>query len=1625
MTVPSEFEIQLTPLAENPSNVVRQTATAATSDRMSKRLVGWKQRLLDLTKRNRALNFKVQKVATVTVVDEQPAETYRQLCLRGGSMRFRPTLPSKEANEGVSSLTDAPRSDNAVLEEEEDDGALETDFAPYDPQQLDARHTDDLLQCAATPELLDKSLRRLDEQARSTIEEQGVNALYLALGMLQYRESADSKETFRAPLLLVPVELTRKSARAGYTVKASEEEPMVNPTLAEYLRVNYGIALPELPEMVEGVDYDLQSFLQGVSEAVSQQSSWRVTTDIYLALFSFQKLVMYKDLEKNGDLFARHRLITQLVTREGGQLIGLPADVRDMQLDRDYPPEDTFQVVDADSSQLRAIAAVAKQHDMVLEGPPGTGKSQTITNLIAQALSVGKSVLFVAEKQAALNVVHARLVAAGLGEFCLELHSTKANKRGVMHEMRAALDASLQRPQGSSMSGTGLKRIRASLSDYVQAVHSPYGELGLTPYEAYGIFGEVLDAPKLTFGGDEEVITPDVLDEVVTNLTDLAKVVLDVGDVRVHPWRDASATFYGAAALDEIEALATTLFDRFASFGSLAREIEAALAVPPIHTLADVSTAVAVAKVLASSPGAPMAVLESPTWNVAPVEATTLLSRGRKATQLRARIVGRFNDEVLDQDHASDIAYVEQKLQGFFGVLALLDGRFRSVKRRWLSYRLSSYPSALIDQAADLKLVDEYRREREALENAATQGREIFGGLWQGEQSDWEMLDRYIHWVVEFRGVCVRHGLSRQAVEVASKPATDVSKVATLEKDAKQIELNLERLRELVGWPAGYFTSESWGGGDTDRVAKRVAELSPAMMLAQRWTAFELVRAKLDGTPASDMVRAAARGGVAFSDLARAYRRSFLQRWLDLVVKHRPHLREFHTRTHEERIAEFRQLDQRVLTENRITLVGQLRERVQDKLRSAEAAAGMPFLRAEMARQRNLSPLRKTLKHAESAIRAIKPCFMMSPLSVAQYLDGAKSSFDLIVFDEASQLPSEEAVGAIGRGRQLVVVGDPKQLPPTSFFSAAVDQISDITDDDGMPSYQDAESVLEEFMGVGVPVTRLKWHYRSAHESLITFSNVSFYDSDLYTFPSVETGVGEYGLQFDYVPDGVYEGKGLNMAEARRVVDAIVEHVKAHPHESLGVGTFNMRQQLAIQDELELRRRQDPSIETFFDKGRTEPFFVKNLENIQGDERDVIFLSVTYAKGPDGRLRYNFGPINGENGWRRLNVLTTRAKKRMRVFSSMKGDEISPASTSSNGPRLLREFLNYAEHGRLDSVLASAQAATDSPFERDVLSELMRRGYTVDPQVGVAGYRIDLGVRDPELPGRYVCGIECDGVAYHSAETARDRDRLRQQVLESRGWIIVRVWSTDWFKDRLGQVERLVSAIESAKKNAVEEKDAEQEARNRTAELQALDDADRLRRALASPLGAGALANVDYDRPEGREYIVAAGQGKYESSEILDIPLSRITAAVAGVVEIESPVHIDDVCSRVAGMWGRRLGARISARIHDACEAAAKSGVIEIAGEFALQPGALVSVRSRSGTRIPADRVAPQEYQEAIRRVLRAAGSLTRDELITEVRGVLGFGRSAAFVYACDTAVASMTASLELGEGSAGLALRR
>lgn len=468
----------------------------------------------------------------------------------------------------------------------------------------------------------------------------------------------------------------------------------------------------------------------------------------------------------------------------------------------------------------------------------------------------------------------------------------------------------------------------------------------------------------------------------------------------------------------------------------------------------------------------------------------------------------------------------------------------------------------------------------------------------------------------------------------------------------------------------------------------------------------------------------------------------------------------------------------------------------------------MSLLSKEVKKQKRHVPIRQLLRRAGRSLQELKPCFMMGPLSVAQYLEQGQLHFDLLVMDEASQLRPEDALGAIARCKQLVVVGDPKQLPPTNFFDRLMD--GEDEDPEDAPSVVDGvESILGICEHLYRPVRTLRWHYRSRHESLIAFSNNRFYDGRLVVFPSPFKRSKRLGVNYRYVKEGLYQDR-RNIPEAQRVVDAVMEHMLTCPDESLGVVTLNQTQRELIEDMLDKRIRDVKGIAEYLTHHENAgwKFFVKNLENVQGDERDVIFVSTTFGK-PAGStsVRQNFGPINRPDGWRRLNVLFTRARKRLDLFTSMLPKDVVDGENVSLGRRALHDYLEYAKTGVLRNVRGSSTACEpDSDFEVAVADALRQEGYEVEPQVGVAGYFIDLGVRHSERRSEFIAGIECDGVTYHSSLSARDRDRIRQEVLESLGWRgrIIRVWSTDWFADPQGQTQRLTEFLRGRMQSPME-----------------------------------------------------------------------------------------------------------------------------------------------------------------------------------------------------------------------------
>ncbi len=594
--------------------------------------------------------------------------------------------------------------------------------------------------------------------------------------------------------------------------------------------------------------------------------------------------------------------------------------------------------------------------------------------------------------------------------------------------------------------------------------------------------------------------------------------------------------------------------------------------------------------------------------------------------------------------------------------------------------------------------------------------------------------------------------------------------------------------------------------------------------LLEHWLDYRRLRKRLADLGFEAVIFATENQTLAADRIKDACLLGLMDLWAKQILENNPALGQFSGKDQEAIRVRFAEIDNQLTKLQREQLAAKIdQHKVPEGNNSGKVKdrTQLALLKHEAGKKTRHESIRSLMLRAPEALQGLKPCFMMSPMAVAQYLPTGKVHFDIIVMDEASQMRPEEALGAISRGSQLVVVGDPKQLPPTSFFSRQGGD--DDEESEELSLAQDSESILEAAMPL-FKLRRLRWHYRSRHESLIAFSNKAFYDSNLVVYPSPHRESNEFGVKFVRVIRGRFVEQ-RNVEEADIVAKAIEHHLLHRPEESLGVVAMNVKQAEQIDRALEQLAKQNPALQEALSRNEEsdEPLFIKNLENVQGDERDVIYISSTY--GPmevGGSVPQRFGPINGADGWRRLNVLYTRSKKRMQVFASFTASDVVATGTSSRGVMALRDFLQFAESGHMPHIRETGRAS-DSDFEVAVIEALELHGYQCEPQVGVAGFFIDLAVRDPGQPGHYLMGIECDGAAYHSAKSARDRDRLRQSVLEQLGWRIHRIWSVDWFRNAKLQLEPILlelAALRTQQAIEVETEQAEEQIIQQVAEEQ-------------------------------------------------------------------------------------------------------------------------------------------------------------------------------------------------------------
>ncbi|MVT07140.1 DUF3320 domain-containing protein [Chitinophaga tropicalis] len=1505
-----------------------------------------RRELLDLGLRNPLLNYRLPVSRGVHIEQESVTNVYEVLVKQAKAMTFLPKAETKEKTETETTEQPLPEPEEPVF--------------------------DTRLQTTEAAAALQNRLLNTYYAARTSLEEQGMNILFLTLGMLRWYEKDNSKEPRLAPLVLIPVSLERSSAREKFRLRYTGSEVEMNLSLQTKIKTEYGITLPDLPE---SDDIPVAAYIQDVADTVHGMTGWEVIPDaVELGFFSFGKFMLYHDLDTDlwpEDEQPINHPILQSLFGEGFKE-GTPAVAEDAFIDTETTAHELHQVVDADGSQLLAMLAVQEGRNLVIQGPPGTGKSQTITNLIANAIGEGKKVLFVAEKMAALEVVKRRLDSIQLGDACLELHSHKANKKELHQELRRTLELGKPAILQLQQEVTLLNDYRKELNDYAVTVNTPVAKSNLTPQQIMGY----LLLLKENFADTElpRIALPDIDNWDAARMQRAEAMAARIEARLGETGMPAGMLFWGVGLTvllpaDE-ERLLPLLQKAAATTVTLQHEstiIAGQVGLPmPLNRKGsmDLSFFVQLASIRPDISGVQ---LRHSAWLQQKEAIKELLETGKRLRQVRQAYDAVLIPEAWDQQ----VLEIRQNLLAYGDKwYRFVIGEFNRSNRQLTALYKTGAPDDTAGKLACIDAILEARRLEKQLQEQETLAKELFMQRWQKGQINWDVLTNITSYITNVHtqisiGSCspviLDYLEKNEPVETAKRYYDTL--LTVLQQQGAAIEAIVTALA----------LKEQQRFNDITPLLQRPYE--EQILLMKSWSEklpdiHQVISwNNLVATAAAEglqvLTDASARWPQAAKALKAALQRTWYEYlWEKALIRHSS-LRKFERSSHESAVKQFVKLDTLNLQYNRARAALKHWEGVPP----LEAGGQVNVLRTEFNKKARHMPIRKLMQAAGLAIQAIKPVFMMSPLSIASFLPPGALQFDLVIFDEASQVRPVDALGAILRGKQLVVVGDSKQLPPSSFFDSLLKEV-----DDEENVTADMPSILGMCDAQGAPQRMLRWHYRSRHESLITMSNHEFYENKLVIFPS-PGAAHQMGLVYHHLKDATYDrGKTrTNQQEAAIITEAIIEHARKHPDMSLGVVAFSTAQMQAIQQAVESARKKLPDVEAFFKAHPHEPFFIKNLENVQGDERDVIFISIGYGRTPEGVVNLSFGPLNNEGGEKRLNVLITRAKQRCEVFTNLTADDIDLSRTDSEGVRALKNFLYFAQHGTLKTLSGEGLPA-NIPFEEMVAGHLTAKGYIVKKQVGSKGFYIDLAVVDPDTPGKYVMGIMCDGASYHSARSAKDRDRLRHQVLENMGWNIYHVWSTDWFRHPVRELNRLIMALENARGNEYYVNDIEEED-----------------------------SNYEMVREEEEDINIPLYEQAVLPSEIATKDLhahhaDKLKSWLEMIVVVESPVHIEEVTRRILEAAGvARAGNRIREVLKQTITNAEESGSIIVKEEFLwnvnMQEPSLRSRANLPATSRKLVYVAPEEMSMVIRKVVEDAVAITHAAAVPMVAKTLGFAR--------------------------------
>ncbi len=1337
---------------------------AASIDRTPPRMKHWKAGLLDLSLRNPLLQLKIGRQALEVLVPSGGLGVLEDLLMQGDAVQLA-------AHDG---LTEFQRAKGARTAADADTSV-----------RLQLLRGERLIHVNCDEDDLRRRCKSLIEKARLSEEENGTNILHLALGSVHWLDPKTEKAV-RSPLLLLPVRLRTVGRGKPMEMIADPTGSTVhNFCLLHKLRTSFNLVIPEL-ELLEAdaSGVDVAKALIGIRRAIAAQGlRMRVDEDATLALFQFGKFRMWKDLDNHWEHFLQNPVVRHLVEKAGETFQDPISPPPLSELDQ----QEVFCPIPADGAQLEAVVAAGAGASFVLEGPPGTGKSQTITNLVANALASGKRVLFVAEKRAALNVVKARLASVGLGPFCLDIHGKGSTPKGLREQLNASLErqSSADIPKWEA-SRHQFQQRRLHLQKYVAALHEP-GPVGLSAWSARQRLLDLGPGPEIHLDATATVAS-DAIERAHRALEELPAIVRAAGALSGHPWglvRDAdSAMRVDASGLKAaIADLRTALEPVVAGAPTIQRAIISAPDITGLRSFREL--------LLSIDPLIPRVAREVVRQLR---EHGTLKSGERALAECRTLLTAAnpvrrvFNDSIFSAP-----------LSTLCSGLTEANDSFVLFRRGKVARALEPLQSHLKGDAPEspgrlLELLRVAEQMAAAADGLSQSMRRELGGMLPNGWSLWaeNAIEevRHVAEAVDVIGRVNRHVPEADPAEWAelagrAAPPADVL-LHIIDAWERLVAILCIGTEQQQVWASGRSVMEMI----RTHHASWAADAQANFLGLRRWCAVLRHLDTVDAAGFPQLRRALVNGDMLPADASRALARGLARSALTERLAH-PLLVSFDGIEHGRAVETFiaaRDRDAQLLQEVVPAKLLQARPFKHGE-RYGEVAE---LARNELARQRGGMGIRALLKRYSRAIAELTPCFLMSPDSVAQFLEPGAIPFDIVVFDEASQVPVADAIGAIGRGKSLVIVGDSRQMPPTAFFGGGADE--DAPEDSALTATtEDLESILSECVGSGVTRLWLSWHYRSQEESLIAFSNAHYYEGRLSSFPAPSQASTGCGVRWHRIAGIFDRGKTrTNAAEAHAVVSEVIRRLDDPllRQSSMGVVTLNAEQQALVTAMLESHAAEHAALDALLRSEDPERrLFVKNLENVQGDERDVIFLSVGFGRDASGMLSMNFGPLNRAGGERRWNVAVTRAKREVVVFSSIDPEDIDleRIGVGGIGVRHLRAYLALARDGvRSIGEIVSA-SASQRDFHRDEIATALRAaGLHVTTDLGLSSFRIDIALALPDAPEVQLVAVLLDGLGYAQRRTVQDRDGLPAGVLQHlmRWPTTLRIWMPEWVAER-------------------------------------------------------------------------------------------------------------------------------------------------------------------------------------------------------------------------------------------------